>query len=84
MGNQMVQATLTPVADVAYLYGSAGELADPYYGYGLFTFRVTTASSQQDVFVAFMDKAMPFSSFTANLPWTSGSTYNYFYGVALK
>lgn len=81
-GNQMVQATLTPVADAAYLYGSPGELADPCYG--LFTFRVTTANSQQDVFVAFMDKAMLFSSFTANLPWTSNGTYNYFYGVALK
>jgi len=81
-GNQMVQATLTPVADVAYLYGGAGELSDPCYG--LFTFRVTTASSQQDVFVTFMGEAMLFSSFSANLPWASGGTYNYFYGVGLK
>jgi hypothetical protein len=28
-GNTIVQATLTPVADAAYLYGSAGELTDP-------------------------------------------------------
>lgn len=81
-GNQMVQATLTPVADVSYLYGSAGQLTDPCYG--VFTFRVTGATSQQDVFVTFMGQAMLFSSFTANLPWASGGTYNYFYGVALK
>jgi hypothetical protein len=81
-GHPMVQATLTPVADASYLYGNSGELTDPCYG--LFTFRVTTPASQQDVFVAFMDKAMLFSSFTANLPWASTGTYNYFYGVALK
>ncbi len=62
-GNQMIQATLTPVADVAYLYGSAGELTDPCYG--VFTFRVSTSASQQDVFVTFMDKAMLFSSLTS-------------------
>jgi hypothetical protein len=81
-GNQMMQATLTPVADAAYLYGSTGELTDPCYG--LFTFRVSSASAQQDVFVAFIGQAMLFSSFTANLPWASNGTYNYFYGVALK
>lgn len=81
-GATMAQATLTPVADVPYLFGTSGELQDPCYG--LFTFRVTTGNSQQDVFVTFMDKAMLFSSFSANLPWSSGGTYNYFYGVALK
>ena len=81
-GNTIVQATLTPVADAAYLYGSAGELQDPCSG--VFTFRVTTASSQQDVFVSFMDKAMLFASFSANLPWAPGGTYNYLYGVGLK
>jgi hypothetical protein len=81
-GNQMVQATLTLVADASYLYGSSSQLADPCYG--LFTFRLTTASSQQDVFGAFMDKAMLFSSFTANLPWAQTGTYNYLYGVAVK
>ncbi|MGB7584473.1 MAG: hypothetical protein WBM11_06480 [Terriglobales bacterium] len=81
-GNKIVQAGLTPVADAPYLYGSAGELQDPCYG--VFTFRVTTASSQQDVFVTFMGNALLFSSFQANLPWTSGGTYNYFYGVGLK
>jgi hypothetical protein len=81
-GHQIMQATLTPVADVAYLYGSSGELADPCYG--IFTLRVTTTSSQQDVFVTFVSGAMLFSSFTANLPWNSGGTYSYFYGVGLK
>lgn len=81
-GNTIIQAALTPVADASYLYGSAGQLNDPCYG--IFTFRVATAQSQQDVFVTFMDKAMLFSSFKANLPWSSGGTYDYLYGVALK
>lgn len=81
LGNTIVQAVLTPVADVPYLYG-ANELQDPCYG--VFTFRVTTPTLQQDVFVSFMDKAMLFSSFSANLPWSSGSTYDYLYGVGLK
>jgi len=81
-GNTIVQAALTPVADTSYLYGSVGQLNDPCYG--IFTFRVDTASSQQDVFVTFMDKAMLFSSFTTPLPYSPGGTYNYLYGVALK
>src|ERR1700730_107280 len=81
-GNTIVQAVLTPVADTSYLYGSAGELQDPCYG--VFTFRVTTASSQHDVVVTFMDRAMLFSSFKANLPWSSGGTYDYLYGVAVR
>jgi hypothetical protein len=59
-----------------------GELASPCNG--IFTFRVTTGSSQQDVFVSFLGQAMLFGSFTAQLPWTGNSTYSYFYGVALK
>lgn len=81
-GNAVVQGTLTPVADTAYLYGSAGELQDPCYG--VFTFRVSTGNSQQDVFVSFMEKAILFASFSANVPWASGGTYNYLYGVGLK
>lgn len=81
-GNTIVQATLTPVADATYLYGTAGELQDPCYG--VFTFRVSTANSQQDVFVSFMEKAILFASFSASVPWTSGGTYNYLYGVGLK
>jgi hypothetical protein len=80
-GGKLVQATLTPVADASYLVGT-GELQDPCNG--LFTFRVSTANSQQDVFVTFMGRAVLFSSFTANLPWGSGNTYDYLYGVGLK
>lgn len=81
-GNTVVQATLTPVADAPYLFGSPGELQDPCNG--LFTVRIASASSQQDVFVTFMNNALLFSSFQANLPWNSSGTYNYFYGVGLK
>lgn len=81
-GNQMAQASLTPVADTSYLYGSPGELSDPCYG--IFTFRIASANSQQDVFVTFLDQSILFASFTAQLPWTGQSTYSYFYGVALK
>ena len=80
-GKTLVQATLTPFADASYLHG-VGEVTDPCNG--VFTFRVTTASSQQDVFVTFMGQAMLFSSFSADLPWGSGNTYNYLYGVGLK
>jgi hypothetical protein len=81
-GNQIVQGILTPVANVAYLYISGGnELQDPCNG--IFTFRITSPGvSQQDVFVTFMDKAMLFSSFTADL--AQQGTYSYFYGVGLK
>lgn len=82
-GHVVTQATLTPIADAKYLYGSAGELTDPCNG--MFTFRVTTATSQQDVFVTFVKNAVVFSSFSSSLPWTpSNSTYDYLYGVGLK
>jgi hypothetical protein len=80
-GNTLVQTTLTPVADASYLYG-AGELTDPCYG--LFTFRVSTANSQQDVFVTFMDHTILFASFTGVLPANGGNPYDYLYGVGLK
>lgn len=80
-GNTILQATLTPVSDVSYLVGP-GELNDPCFG--LFTFRITTANSQQDVFVTFIDYAVLFSSFTGALPAGQSSTYNYLYGVGLK
>jgi hypothetical protein len=80
-GATLVQASLRPVADTPYLYGS-NELQDPCFG--LFTFRVTTATSRRDVFVSFMDRAILFSSFKANLPWSQGNTYDYLYGVGLK
>jgi hypothetical protein len=82
-GNTVITATLIPVSAASYLYGSPGELTDPCNG--LFTFRVTTASSQQDVFVTFINNAVVFSAFSASLPWNgSNSTYNYQYGVGLK
>ncbi len=80
-GTVLVVATLQPVADTFYLYGS-GELQDPCYG--LFTFRVAASNFQQDIFVTFMDRAVLFSSFRANLPWGSGSPYDYLYGVGIK
>jgi hypothetical protein len=80
-GTILVVATLQPVADTSYLYGQ-GELGDPCNG--LFTFRLVTSGFQQDVFVTFMDRAILFSSFRATLPWGSGNTYDYLYGVGLK
>jgi hypothetical protein len=81
-GKSMATGTLIPVSSASYLYGSASELQDPCNG--MFTFRVTKASSQQDIFVTFINGAMLFSSFQAPLPWNNtGSTYNYFYGVGL-
>jgi hypothetical protein len=81
-GNTVIQAALTAVADASYLYGSSGELQDPCNG--LFTFRISTANSQQDVFVTFMGRAVLFSSFTGALPRNGGSPYQYLYGVGLK
>jgi hypothetical protein len=80
-GATLVQATLTPVADTPYLYGTK-ELQDPCFG--LFTFRVATNTSQQDVFVSFMDRAILFSSFKGTLPWSYDNTYDYLYGVGIK
>src|SRR5206468_1527851 len=50
-GNTFIQTTLIPVSNVSYLYGSSGELTSPCNG--LFTFRISTTNSQQDVFVTF-------------------------------
>ena len=80
--NTVIQAALTPVADASYLYGSQGQLQDPCNG--LFTFRIATVNSQQDVFMTFMGRAVLFSSFTAALPLNGGSPYQYLYGVGLK
>jgi len=81
LGVPLLQAQLTPVADAAYLVGT-GELTDPCFG--LFTFRVTTANSQRDVFVTFQGRSVLFSSFSTSLPWQSSNTYDYLYGVGLK
>ena len=82
LGNSLGQGTLTPVADTAYLYGSAGQLQDPCFG--LFTLRLTTANLQQDIFVSFMGQAMLFSSYQTSLPMNGANPYDYFYGVGLK
>ena len=52
--------------------------------YGVFTFRPTTANAQQHAFMTFMDRSVLFATFTATLPWGTGNTYSYFYGVGLK
>jgi hypothetical protein len=78
----LAQGTLAPVADTSYLYGSSGELTDPCFG--LFTFRVSTPTSQQDVFVTFQGRAALFSYFTTALPLNGGNPYDYVYGVAVK
>ncbi len=77
----LAAGTLVAVADTPYLYGPS-ELLNPCYG--LFTFRVTTPTTQQDFYMTFLDQAVLFSSYKS-LPQVSGnSMYNYFYGVALK
>jgi hypothetical protein len=80
-GSTLASGTLTAVADTSYLYGTAGELADPCYG--LFTFRSNSGGVQQDVFVTFLGKSAVFSSFSAAQPSVAGETYDYFYGVGL-
>jgi hypothetical protein len=77
---QMLTATLTPVADAPYLYdGTTNKLHDPCWG--LFTFRIISGASQQDVFVTFVDRAILFASFTSN---GQGNPYDYLYGTGLK
>jgi hypothetical protein len=79
-GATILQATLTPVADTAYLYdGTVNKLQDPCWG--LFTFRVVNGSSTQDVFVTFVNGAILFSAFTSNGP---NQPYDYLYGTGLK
>jgi hypothetical protein len=81
--NAMATGTLVPVADAAYIYdGTQNELSDPCYG--MFTFRTTTASLHQEVFVAFVGNAVIFSSFQTALPVQNNATYTYFQGVGLK
>jgi hypothetical protein len=46
--------------------------------------RTATATSQQDLFVAFQGNAVIFGSFQSALPGANSNPYTYFYGVALK
>jgi len=81
--NTLASGTLAAVADTPYLYdGTANTLSDPCNG--VFTFRTTTANSQQDVFVSFQGNAVIFSSFAAALPIQAYGTYAYFYGVGVN
>jgi len=81
-GNTIINATLTPVANSSFLYGSAGQLMDPCNG--LFAFRAVTGTYEHDVFVTFVGNSVVFAKFSANLPWTGSSGYSYWYGVGLK
>jgi hypothetical protein len=83
-GNTIINATLTPVANSSFLYGtgSDGKLTDPCNG--LFTFRAVTGTYEHDVFVTFVGNSVVFSKFSANLPWSQSSGYSYWYGVGLK
>lgn len=78
-GNTPTTGTLTPIADASYLYGT-GKLQDPCYG--LFTYRITSSTTQQDVFVTFVGRAMLFSSFTGST--VQSGLYDYVYGAGLK
>jgi hypothetical protein len=81
-GATITTGTLIPVSSASYLYGSAGQLADPCWG--MFTYRVTTGAFQSDFFVSFVNGAMVFSKFKAPLPWNGNlSSYDYMYGVGL-
>jgi hypothetical protein len=79
--NILAHGTLAPVADTSYLYGASGQLTDPCFG--LFTFRVTTANLQQDVFMTFGTSCCSCRSKGA-LTQNQGNTYHYSYGVAVK
>ncbi|MGA2278378.1 MAG: hypothetical protein ABSG00_12325 [Terracidiphilus sp.] len=83
-GNTIINATLTPVANSSFLYGtgSDGKLTDPCNG--LFAFRAVTGTYEHDVFVTFVGNSVVFSKFSANLPWSQSSGYSYWYGVGLK
>jgi hypothetical protein len=46
----------------------------------MFTFRTTTANSQQDFFVTFQGNAVIVSSLETALPLTPNPPFTYFYG----
>ena len=81
--NVMATGTLAAIADTPRIYdGTANTLPDPLFG--MFTFRSSTSSTQQDVFVTFQGNAVIFSSFETALPINGYQPYTYFYGVGLK
>jgi hypothetical protein len=78
-GTTVAQGVLTPLSQVSSIVG-AGELVDPCPG--VFTFKSTTSSSDQSVFVVFQGSNILFASFTTPVPATG--TYGYFYGTGLR
>jgi hypothetical protein len=81
--NTLATGTLVAVADAPYLYdGTQNTLSDPCYG--MFTLRMATPGSRQDLFVSFQGNAVIFGSFQSALPGQSSNPYTYFYGVGLK
>jgi hypothetical protein len=50
----------------------------------MFSFRMTTATTQQDVYVGFQGKSVIFSSFKSAIAREYDQPYDYFYGVALR
>lgn len=83
--NNKVMATgmLAAIADTPRIYdGTANTIPDPLWG--MFTFRTSTSSTQQDVFATFQVNAVIFSSFETALPINGYQPYTYFYGVGLK
>lgn len=81
--NQLASGTLAAIADTPYLYdGTQNKLSDPLNG--MFTFRTSTGSVQQDVFMSFPGNAVIFSNFQTALPIQQNAAYTYFYGVGLK
>jgi hypothetical protein len=82
-GKVVAQGTLVAVADDPAIYGGGFlSLQDPCFG--LFTLHVTTATSQQDIFVSFGTQSVAFASLTTTLPQDPSNTYNYFYGIGVK
>lgn len=81
--NTLATGTLAAIADTPYLYdGTPNTTSDPLYG--MFTFRMSAAGIQQDVFASFQGNAVIFSSFQTGLPITGYAPYTYYYGVGLR
>ena len=69
--NVLATGTLTPIASASYLYdGTSNELSSPCNG--LFTVRMTTTNSRQDVLHGFQGNTVIFSSYATALPFTQG------------
>jgi hypothetical protein len=62
--------------------GTPNKLSDPCNG--LFTVRIATVNSRQDLFASFQGNAVIFGSFQSALPGQGSNPYSYFYGVGLK